>query len=439
MSDHVPSTLEKALALNLDDLKYGTVAEIGAGQEVARWFFQAGGAAGTIAKSMSAYDMTFSDEIYGHAPGKRYVSRSRLERMLESEFELVVSRIQKSRPKDSTFFAFANTVAAQGFNRRDECHGWMGVRFQSAPGQPPDEIIIHVRMLDDTNLEQQEALGILGVNLIYGAFFLAEKPDALVRNIMDNLKWGRAEIDLIEFRGPVLGSVDNRLMALELVKGSLARAVLFDADGKVVIPADALYKRNVLGMRGSFRPVLNLDVEMFDDATSRFIAKSGAKPDSIIQLAELTMAELANDGETDTADFLSRVTSLTNNGYHVLISEFFRHFRLRQYLARYTGEQVAIAVNVDEFGAIIREDLYDGLGGGLMEGLGKLFPPDTTVFLYPVSDTDQAMKLDELPMEEHTHLLVDYLVKRDRIVAIQNFKPQPNSKQPAEPTAIHSK
>ncbi|MBT6095832.1 MAG: TonB-dependent receptor, partial [Rhodospirillaceae bacterium] len=270
MTENSSRTIEKALAINLDPTTYGTIVEIGAGQEVARWFFQAGAAAGTIAKTMSAYDMKFSDEIYGEAPDQRYVSRARLQRMLEREYELVISRIEEQRPDNSRFFAFANTVAAQGFKKRAECHGWLGVRLQSAPKAPPDDIIIHVRLLDETNLEQQEALGILGVNLIYGAFHHAETPEKLLVSLMDNLRWGRVEIDLVELNGPNLGAIDNRLMALELVKAGLTRAVLFDPNGNVVIPSDSLYKRRVLAMRGKFHIVEQSDIDLLSHARRRF-------------------------------------------------------------------------------------------------------------------------------------------------------------------------
>ena len=221
MSENTQSTIEKALAINLDSLSYGTLVEIGAGQEVARWFFQAGGAAGTVAKTMSAYDMKFSDEIYGVSTDRRYVSRARLERMLEREFDLLVSRVEDTRPEGSRFFAFADTVVARGYKKAGECHGWMGIRLQLTPKAPPDEIILHVRLLDDTNVEQQEALGIIGVNLIHAAFTHIDTPEGLMRRLTDNLKLGRIEIDLIEFRGPTLGRIDNRLMALETGQGRI--------------------------------------------------------------------------------------------------------------------------------------------------------------------------------------------------------------------------
>lgn len=419
------SPIEKALALNLDPLKYGTIAEIGAGQEVARWFFQAGATAGTVAKTMSAYDMNFSDEIYGPSKDKRYVSKQRLEKMLEKEFDLVLSRIEAHRPEGSTFFAFANTVKAQGYNKRGECHGWMGIRFQRAPKLAPDEIILHARLLDDTNIEQQEALGQLGVNLIYGAFFLRDAPERMLHSLMDNLKWGRVEIDLVEMRGPTLGSLDDRLMALEIVKGSLARAVLFDPDGKVVIPADALYKKSVLAMRGRFDPITPSEINRFKDAKNRFtgtLSALGPTPsNNVIQLAEMTMADLANNETIDTRDFLARVTALAAAGYYVLISEFFRYFRVRQYLSRYTREPVGMVAGTAGFAEIFREDYYDGLAGGMLEGLGQLFPDKTLAYFYPVLEDGQIKTLEDVPIAAHLKPLFTYLKDRGRIISVDDY------------------
>jgi hypothetical protein len=423
MPENVPSTIEKALAINLDPLKYGTIVEIGAGQEVARWFFQAGGAAGTIAKTMSAYDMNFSNEIYGATSDRRFVSRPRLERMLEYEFDLILNRLENHRPDGSTFFAFADTVTARGYRKQDECHGWLGLRLQSAPRAPPDDIIVHVIMHDDTNIEQQDALGILGVNLVHGAFFHADSPERFLRSLMDNLKWGRVEIDLVEFRGPTLGSIDNRLMALELVKASLTRAVLFDPNGKVAIPADALHRRSVLAMRGAFHPVSAADTAMFDHARALFLKQPDITEDSTVFLAEMTMADLANDGEVDTADFLSRVLELRSLGFHVLISEFFRYFRVRQYLARHTPGPVAIVTDTDGFADIIREDYYDGLSGGILEALGNLFPPDTVAYIYPEIKEGGTATLDTMPIADHLRPLVAYLRERGHVVAVDDFDP----------------
>lgn len=424
MNDETPNTIEKALALNLDPLKYGTIIEIGAGQEVARWFFQAGGAAGTIAKTMSAYDMNFSDAIYGASSDKRYVTRSRLERMLAQEYDLIISRIKNRRPEGSTFFSFANTVAAQSFEKRGECHGWMGIRIQSAPDLPPDDIVLHVRLLDDTNLEQQDALGILGVNLIYGAYCYADEPERLMRSLLDNLKWGRVEIDLVEFRGPDFGSVDNRLMALELVKASLTPAILFGPDCKVEIPSEALYKHSVLGMRGKFNPVRNVDMARLNHTKELFVSQEDVPPGSTICLAEITMSELANEGEIDTADFLSRIDQLSKLGFYVLISEFFRFFRVRQYLALYTQQPVGFVTDVDEFGEIVREDYYEGLNGGILEGLGQLFPPSTTVYVCPAAHEDQLVRLDDMAIADDLRPLISFLRGRNYVVPADDFDPR---------------
>lgn len=425
MSEDSSRTIEKALAVNLDPTTYGTIVEIGAGQEVARWFFQAGAAAGTVAKTMSAYDMKFSDEIYGEAPGGRYVSRARLRRMLEREYDLVISRIEKQRPDDTRFFAFADTVAAQGFKKRAECHGWLGVRLQLTPKSPPDDIIVHVRMLDETNLEQQEALGILGVNLIYGAFHYTDTPEKLLRSLMDGLRRGRIEIDLVELNGPTLGTIDNRLMALELVKASLTRAVLFDPDGRVVIPADALYRRRVLAMRGMFQTVEQRDIDLFTHAKMRFQRGTGGHDTEIISLAELTMAQLANDKKVDTTDFLARVNQLSDAGYHVLISEYFRYFRVRQYLGRYSREPVALVVDIESLGNIFCEDYYNGLSGGILEGLGQLFPDATVAYIYPQGLFPRLTGLDDLPVEDHLRPLLDYLHNRGQIVVVDDYEALP--------------
>src|SRR5215831_4540552 len=261
-------THAKALQINLDQRRYGTFAEIGAGQEVVRWFFRAGGAAGTIAKSMSAYDMAVSDAIYGKA--ERYVCRPRLEAMLDHEHKLNLSRLSEQRGATTSFFAFADTVSARSFRGGNECHGWMGVRFQSRPRDDDSQIIIHVRMLDNENALQQEALGIVGVNLLYGAFFLSSEPELLIESLLDGLTTKRLEIDMIEFSGIEFRHVDNRLMSMKLVQVGLSGAAMFAADGSVLQPSAVMHKRPVLVERGSFRPVTHVNVDMLECAVRRF-------------------------------------------------------------------------------------------------------------------------------------------------------------------------
>ena len=328
----------KALELNLDGRVYGTFAEIGAGQEVARRFFYVGAAAGTVAKTMSAYDMTFSDEIYGTV--ERYVSRQRLWSMLDHEYSLLRERLDAKLGGDKTFFVFADTVAARGYLSRNESHGWMGIRFQTAPRGQVNEII-HVRMLDAENIAQQEALGIIGVNLIYGAFRHHADPTKLIGTLLDDLTPRRIEVDMIRFSGPVFGKVDNRLMSLQLVAQGLGRAAMFRADGEVVQPAEELYKRAVLIERGSFRPVTHVTYEMLRCAHDDFAPREKAAPRGVLTLAEITMQNLLSTGELDPQDFLDRTDILGALGQTVLVSNFGEYFRLVDYVARHTSRRSA--------------------------------------------------------------------------------------------------
>lgn len=289
----------------------------------------------------------------------------------------------------------------------------------------PDDIILHLRLLDDTNVEQQEALGILGVNLIHGAYFLADQPELLLRGLKDNLKWGRIEIDFVEFRSPTLESVDNQIIAPELVKASLTRAVLFNAEGDVVMPADALYKRSVLGMRGEIRPVPDADTEMFDRARTQFLAQPGVTEETSVFLAEITMAQHGNAGEVDTEDVLSRVKVLSGLGFHVLVSKYFRYFRMRQYLARYTSAPVALVTDVEGFADVIREEYYEGLSGGMLEGLGRLFLAGTTMYVCPRGDGPGRTMLDDMSFAEHLQPLIAYLRVRGHVVPLNDGAADP--------------
>lgn len=290
MENKLLTTNRKALTINLDSVKYGTFAEIGAGQETARHFFQAGGSAGTIAKSISAYDMKFSDEIYGKSG--RYVSEERLHRMIEYEYELLHERLDEPRGRETTFFAFANTVAAKSYRGPSECHGWLGIRFQSEPMGQPNDIVIHIRLLDNENIQQQQALGIIGVNLVYGAFYFQDDPNALIHSLLDNLTPQRIEVDTIRFRGPCFAEVDNRLMSLQLVQQGLTRAVMFSPGGDVVQPSEVLYKKAVMVERGSFRPVTKVNLDMLEKGLAQFSAEPEVQGEKIVVLTEITMRNL---------------------------------------------------------------------------------------------------------------------------------------------------
>lgn len=424
MNDSAQSTMQKALEINLDHCKYGTIAEIGAGQEVARFFFQAGGAAGTVAKSMSAYDMQFSDSIYGEAGPGRYVSRARLERMLEVEFDLVMERIKSVRPRNSTFFAFADTLAAQSYKRRSECHGWMGIRLQLYPEAEPSDIIIHVRMLDEHPQDQQKAIGMLGVNLIYGAYMHHRNPEKLIESLFDNLGPERLEIDMINFRGPYFEDIDNRLMALHLVNAGLTHAVVFSPSGEVMQPSEVFYKKNILVYRGSFRPVTHVNVDMATCGNAAFASEEDVDADRIVTLAELTMANLMNEGGIDTTDFLARVDMLGSLGFNVLISNYLRYFKLRAYFNRYTQRKIGIVLGVANIYDIFNEDFYSDMEGGILEAFGKLFAGNVRLYAYPQldkrSDSNGLMTVDSIQVKKEVSHLLTHLIDNKCIVSLDN-------------------
>ncbi len=376
------TTNRKALTINLSETIYGTFAEIGAGQEVARVFFQAGGASGTVAKTISAYDMTFSDAIYGKAP--RYVSRERLALMLDHEYELLLERLAEQRGDRTTFFVFADTVATRNFKGTNESHGWMGVRFQTEPGGPPSDIVLHVRMWDKDALLQQQALGIVGTNLLYGAFYYHHEPGRLVESLLDNVGADRVEVDMLKFSGPAFQDVDNRLMALHLVRHGLTNAVMFSPGGEVLQPSEVLYKKPVLVERGSFRPVTHVNVDMLNCAAAQFMQEPAVKGKDVVVLMEITMNNLLMGGALDAQDFLSRVDLLGDIGLTVLISNYPEYFRLTSHFRRYTSEMIGVAMGVNNLVEIFNEKYYENLPGGILESFGRLFRNSVRLYIYPM-------------------------------------------------------
>src|ERR1700691_5401822 len=415
------STNQKALKINLDPMFYGTFAEIGAGQEVARWFFKVGGAAGTISKSMSAYDMAVSDAIYGRC--KRYVSRERLQDMLNHEHSLNLERLQSTRRDSTAFFAFANTVAARNYLGTNECHGWMGVKFQAHPRDENSQIIIHVRMLDRENDLQQETLGIVGVNLLYAAFFLHHKPELMLESLLDNLSTQRIEIDMIEFSGIEFRHVDNRVMSLKLVQLGLSGAAMFGPTGEVLQPSEVLRKRPILVERGSFRPVTKVNIDMIKSAHERFASEPEVEPGQIVELMEITMKNLLATGKIDLTDFLARADVLAAAGKTVLISDYFEYYRLAGYLTRYSNEPIAVTMGVSSLRDLFREEYYTGLEGGILEAFGKLFTKDLRIYVYPLRDpaTGQLSTVENMRMPGDLHNLYLHLVERGRIRQLDNY------------------
>ena len=422
MAQHPTQAKDKALQINLDPLRYGSFAEIGAGQEVVRWFFQAGGAAGTIAQSISAYDMKVSDDIYGDCP--RYVCRERLEAMLKHEQNLNIERLQEARGDETAFFSFADTVSARNFHGTNECHGWLGVRFQATPNSEPSEIIIHVRMLDNTNALQQEALGIVGVNLIYGAFFLSDNPEQLVKSLLDGLSIERIEIDLVDFSGDLFQAVDNRIISLWLVQLGLSGAAMFSADGKVLQPSEHLRKKNILVERGRFRPVTHVNIDMLNSARKQFEAEDNSAPEETVAIMEMTMHNLSMDGDViDLDDFLSRADVLEATGHTVMISDFPEYHRLATYLSRYTKGRIGMTMGAHSLADLFEEHYYTNLKGGILEGFGRLFKHNVKLYIYPFKNPEsgQLTKVDNLDVNAEQKRFYEYLLDRQCIEQIEEY------------------
>ena len=418
-------THQKALKINLDSRFYGTFAEIGAGQEVVRWFFRVGGAAGTIAKSMSAYDMTVSDAIYGET--QRYVSRQRLQSMLDLEYQLNLDRLNETRGDNTAFFAFADTVVARSFKGGNECHGWMGIKFQAHPRDEPSQIIVHVRMQDAEASLQQEALGIVGVNLLYGAFFLHHEPEHLVESLLDKLTTGRIEIDLIDFKGIEFRYVDNRLMSLKLVQLGLSGAAMFGPDHAVLQPSEVLHKKAVLVERGSFRPVTHVNVDMLHAALEKFTADPAVAGKQVLPLMEITMRNLlAGGAEVDRRDFLARADLLAACGFTVLISDYFEYYRLAAYLAWRTKERVGIVMGAASLIELFDEKYYTQLPGGILESFGRLFKNELRLFVYPLRPDEESslQTVETLEVAPDLRKLYGYLADRGSFVHLDNFKPE---------------
>jgi hypothetical protein len=382
MASELLTTNRKALTINLDEAKYGTFAEIGAGQEVARQFFQAGGAAGTIAKSISAYDMKFSDEIYGKSA--RYVSKERLAKMLDHEYDLLIQRLKEARGDRTTFFVFADTVSARNFKGTNECHGWMGVRFQGAACSAPSDAILHVRMWDKENILQQQALAIIGVNLIYGAFYYLNDQDKFIQSLADNLSLERIEVDMVNFDGALFETVDNRLMSLKLVEYGLTNAVMFSPQGEVLQPSEVLHKKAILVERGSFRPVTLVNEDMVRCALSQFLQEPALQGVDILVLMEITMHNLLASGNIDHEDFLARVDTLAAIGNYVLISNYREFYRLTSYFRRYTKQMVGVVMGINNLLEVFNEKYYENLEGGILESFGRLFKAATKLYIYPM-------------------------------------------------------
>lgn len=394
-----PTTHEKAFKINMDPRIYGTFAEIGAGQEVVRWFFRVGGASKTVAKSMSAYDMTYSDAIYG--PSDRYVSRSRVGTMLDHEYSLLIERLNAKRGAETTFFTFADTVSAKSYSGRGDCHGWMGIRFQLKPNSPPNDIVIHVRLLDNDNLAQQEAMGIIGTNLIYGAFYLSENPELMLRSLLDGLTTDRIEVDTAKFSGPDFAHIDNRIVSLILLQLNLTDGALFAPNGDVLQPSEAFYKKQLIVERGMFRPVTRLNIEMMTRAREQFFPENS----DVVEVMEITTHNLLAAGPVDHTDFLQRVDLLSALGKMVLISDYGPFHVLAAHLFRYTRENIGVVIGLPLLSEIMSDKYYTDLDGGILEALGRLFRNGLKLYVYPAQEGTRLRTAETLEVDAaHRHL-----------------------------------
>ena len=419
-------TKQKALAINLDPEIYGSFAEIGAGQDVAANFFKAGASSGTIAKTMSAYDMLFSDAIYGAEKKRRYVSENRLIAMLEREYSLLIERLAEQRGATTTFFAFSDTVAALNYQKTNSGHGWLGVRFQLKPGGEYNEVVLHVKLSDNDNNLQQQAVGILGVNLIYACFNYHENPVLFLLSLLDDLSKDRLQIDMIRFEGPDFLKVDNRLMSLHLVKFGFSDAAVFGADGKNKQPSEVLYKKNIVVVRGRFRPVINVHIDMLNTGVNQFLEEPDVDKNNVVVLTELTLQSLKErnadlNADIDEKDFLDRVDILCSLGQTVMISNFHEYYKLVAYLSTITKLKLGVVLGYPNLEYIFSEDHYKDLPGGILESFATLFSRKVKLFIYPTLRDGIIQNCQRLQLPPHLIDLYRYLIANDKIEDILDY------------------
>jgi len=419
-------TKQKALAINLDPSIYGSFAEIGAGQDVAANFFKAGASSGTIAKTMSAYDMTFSDAIYGVQQVRRYVSESRLISMLDHEYSLLIERLAKQRGDTTTFFAFSDTVSALNYNKTNEGHGWMGVRFQLEPNGAFNDVVLHVKLLDNDNNLQQQAVGILGVNLMYACFYYNEIAPVFLLSLMDNLSRDRIQIDMIRFEGPDFTKVDNRLMSLHLVKYGFSDAAVFSPNGKNLQPSEVLYKKHIVVIRGRFRPIINVHLDMLNTGVKQFMQEPDVDKANVVVVTELTLQSLKErnadlTAEIDEKDFLDRVDILCSLGQTVMISNFHEYYKLVAYLSKITKLKMGVVLGYPNLEYVFSEEHYQDLPGGILESFATLFSRKVKLFIYPTLRNGVIWNCLKFNPPPHLMDLYRYLIANNKIEDIRHY------------------
>ena len=402
---------------------YGTLAEIGGGQEVARAFFQAGGASRTVAKSISAYDKNFSDNIYNEGKTGRYVSEQRLLKMLDKEFIELDSVLEDEKKKKTSFFVFANTVETINYAKTNEGHGWLGMRFQLQPKSIPNEVILHLRLLENDTLLQQYTLGAIGINLIYACFYLCEHPNTFLQSLMDYLSNDRLEVDMIQMTGPDLGYIDNRLLSLQLVKNNMTHATMFDKSGKVYQPADMLYEKNVLAFRGSFRPITIVGTDVISSSFNIFKKDEDHEKGNTISLCEITLENLLAKGDFDERDFLNRVDLLNGIGQNVMVSNLPEYYQLVSFFSRFNIKNLRIVIGVPTLLRVLDKTYYTNLKGGILEAFGKLFTYNMKLYVYPSKEkgSEKLLTSGNIPLPEDLKLLYRYLVENRKIIDIKDI------------------
>jgi hypothetical protein len=419
-------TKQKALAINLDPKIYGSFAEIGAGQDVAANFFKAGASSGTIAKTMSAYDMTFSDAIYGVQQVRRYVSESRLISMLNHEYGLLIERLVTQRGDTTTFFAFADTVSALNYQKTNDGHGWMGVRFQLEPNGAFNDVVLHVKLLDNDNNLQQQAAGILGVNLMYACFYYNENPPVFLISLLDGLSKDRIQIDMIRFEGPNFTKVDNRLMSLLLVKYGFSDVAVFGPDGKNLQPSEVLHKKHIVVIRGRFRPIINVHLDMLHTGVKQFLQEPDVDKANVVVVSELTLQSLKERNADETAeidekDFLDRVDILCSLGQTVLISNFHEYYKLIAYLSKITKLKMGVVLGYPNLEYIFSEEHYKDLPGGILESFATLFSRKVKLFIYPTLRDGVIWNCLKFYPPPHLIDLYRYLITNNKIEDITHY------------------
>jgi hypothetical protein len=415
------STKEKSVHINIDSKYYGAIAEIGGGQETVRHLFQAGGASNTVAKSISAYDKLFSDHFYNQGTPSRHVAEERLRKMVDYEYGELIEILDKKNTKK--FFAFANTVETLNFAKTNQGNGWLGIAVEGTDRYHPNKIFIHVKLHEKDTLLQQYTLGTLGINLIYGGLFDWEDPRNILLSLLDNLDTDRVEVDYVYVEGPDMEWVDNRLLNLMLVSNNMTPAMMFDQSGRVQQPSDMLYNKNVLLLRGNFRPINNLGMEFIHDSLGIFMRDEDYRPDNTIAFCEISLNSLMQDEQVNEKDFLHRVDLLNMMGQSVMISRFTRFFKLVKYFGQFKLIKLRMVIGLPTFDKILDSSNYTDLRGGLLEAIGALFQDNVKIYLYPYIDphSGEVIYPDDLHFSEQNKLLWQYLNLTKKILVLKSI------------------